>query len=277
MRIVFPDYLAMLPLLRAVYLQLREDPITLMRSLVAALPVALAALAWWLLGARVGIVPAVLGAGLRDRRRVQGKGYLNHAYPAAALGFLASGVLLSDDRPFRQRRAVGLLATVRLAMLKWHAFSSVVGHPGLAQAVAQVAPPHPRMIALSDEISVGHPLVRHVAGRWVGRSGALWATGGVAGRLATGAVAPDERQRLDAIAEAEADAFVADVRQGAARRAADRRPLGRLAPVHAGRGGARRLPARDPRRLCRTVDPSSGLSDRAALTTPRQRAGVHRH
>ncbi|WP_375383204.1 hypothetical protein [uncultured Sphingomonas sp.] len=215
--IVFPDYLAMLPLLRAVYLPLREDPITLMRGPVVALPVALAALAWWLRGARVGIVPAVLGAaasGFVIAGVVQGKGYLNHAYPAAALGFLALGVLLSDDGPFRQSRAVGLAAIVMLAMLEWHAFSSVAGHPGLAEAVAQVAPPHPRMIALSDEIGVGHPLVRQVAGRWVGRSGALWATGGVATRIASGAVVPDERQRLDAIAEAEAGAFMADVRQG---------------------------------------------------------------
>ncbi|MGI4731457.1 MAG: hypothetical protein ACRYFW_06895 [Janthinobacterium lividum] len=214
---LFPDYMAMLPILRAVYLPLRLDAVTLLRGPVVALPVAIGALAWWVRGARMGAVPAVLGAaalGFAVAGVVQGKGYLNHAYPAAALGFLALAVVVSGAGPFRRSRAAATLAGVALALLEWHAFASIADHPGLAEAVARVAPPHPRIAALTTEIGVGHPLVRQLGGEWVMRSGAAWAAGGAAARLAAGGLAPEERRRLVAIGAADEAAFVADVTRG---------------------------------------------------------------
>ncbi len=49
----------------------------------------------------------------------------------------------------------------------------------IAAKVRQLGP-HPTMLAITADISLGHPLVRQVGGSWVGRVCSNWITAGVA-------------------------------------------------------------------------------------------------
>lgn len=190
----FPAYLATVPDLASGYLPSRTDWISLLRGPAVAPFAALAALCWATGGRRFERPAAVLllaGAGFVLAALVQGKGYLNHGLPQAVLGLLALGSV--GGAPAR----IGWAA---MAAIEWYAFANVAERPALARAVARYAPPRPRLIALSIELTVGHPLVRRMDGRWAGRSAALYLSGGgIEAREAAGFAEDVRRRRPDAV------------------------------------------------------------------------------
>ena len=48
------------------------------------------------------------------------------------------------------------------------------GPPHVTGGIRQHAPPRPKLIALSGDLDVGHPLTRRVDGVWVGQPHSLW-------------------------------------------------------------------------------------------------------
>jgi len=121
---------------------------------------------------------------------VQGKGWGNHGLPGVELAFLAiamaiAPVFCAETEALRQagwgrlRRYVlfvflpAMLGAPVLfgALLSFTGFES---YPGLTAAVRRVAPPHPKIIAVSQMLDVGSPLTRNVGGEWAGRPNALW-------------------------------------------------------------------------------------------------------
>jgi len=85
-----------------------------------------------------------------------------------------------------------------------------VHSPGLDAALARVAA-HPKVLAISESLGFGHPLVRSVGGEWVQRVPSLWITAG-ARRLIE--EHPDDKaltERLQPFIEKDRDRLVEDI------------------------------------------------------------------
>jgi hypothetical protein len=176
-----PDYLRLVPMLTEVYLALREQWSTLLRGPVFTIPLAIYALAFALRPRPVAALPAMFligSGGFATAALIQGRGYLNHALPGMALGFVGLLLLASNSRIEPKRRALVLSAAAALAGLQLYAMASIRPVAGLAEAVARVAPPRPSVIALGPDLLTGHPLVRNVDGRWAGSRAALFIAAG---------------------------------------------------------------------------------------------------
>ncbi len=152
---------------------------------------------------------------------VQLKGWVNHGLPgvalalcACALGLFARLRLLPEGDAIGQRLIMfvvtpGLFYSVILfgATLPW------TGHelyPGLTKMVREAMPPSARMMALTGQLDIGHPLVRQVGGRWVGRSHSTWSAHFALALLEQGRGSPE---RLRHYIELDLEGFVLDVRK----------------------------------------------------------------
>jgi hypothetical protein len=208
-----PEYLQLLPMLRAAYLPLHEQWLIFLRGPVVIVPLAIYALALFLRPRRIAALPAmflVASAGFALAGLIQGKGYLNHALPGMALGFVGLVLLAMEPDIERGRRNFVLAATAALACLEVYAMASIQPTPGLAQAVTRVAPPRPSVITLGPDLLTGHPLVRNVNGRWAGSRAGMYIAVGAHSDISAGGH-PDPR--LLRWYEADVDAFATDVRR----------------------------------------------------------------
>lgn len=183
----FPRFLDLAPALFDAYTPLREPARVLLvhpwlllhAGLMAALGVA------WRLGFRDPRATALAAAslGFAGAFVLQGKGWANHGLPGVALALLALAILLiaqpAAPAPAARRRlaAFALAPAAVIAALQFGVALRASGweeRPGLASAIQRLAPPRPKLIAASENLSVGHPVTRRVSGRWVGRPASLW-------------------------------------------------------------------------------------------------------
>jgi hypothetical protein len=184
--IAYPAYFAdIVPMLLGTYRQLKL-PLSLLLNTETLITVGAAGATGFILGRdtlkpRV-LVPLLAALGFVAAYFEQGKGWIYHLYPALALVFI---VFLAEALPHlhvlgstatRARLRFGLsvmLAVVVLvglvrivSVLKGRNFAGV----DLAERInANFA--HPRLLALSSDLSIGHPLVDGVSGTWVGTFG----------------------------------------------------------------------------------------------------------
>jgi hypothetical protein len=108
---------------------------------------------------------------------LQRRGWAYHSYPMVALALLAMGYALTADsdaksnprRPSIAAIAV-LIATFALGSL-WFDTSVYVGP--IEGAVAALKA-RPKILVLSGEAAIGHPMVRTLHGVWVSRQENLW-------------------------------------------------------------------------------------------------------
>ncbi len=220
---LFPDYLALLPSLAETYAPVRL-PLTALAAEGHALAcVGLLAAIFALGGAHARhpsvLTPALAALGFHLAYLLQGKGWVNHALPGLALALFAALALglRAMRRPGEARlRAFALYVAAPAALaapvtlglpLKLAGFAP---HAQVAPALAAVAPARPRVMAISPNFDVGHPLARALGGAWVGGSGALWLMWFAQQRL-EGAQDPALRARLAAYVEADAARFAQDV------------------------------------------------------------------
>jgi hypothetical protein len=85
-------------------------------------------------------------------------------------------------------------------------------HSALSRALARL-PPHPRLLEISGNVGVGHPLVREIGGVWLQSVCSLWITNSV-GKLI--AADPDNlalAQKLAPYLEMDRDMLVADIQR----------------------------------------------------------------
>jgi hypothetical protein len=76
-----------------------------------------------------------------------------------------------------------------------------------------LAPAHPKLAALAEELDLGHPLVRQLGGTWIGRQNCLWVSYAVKYLLGQGA--DDQRRaRLLAYQQADEAMFAEDISRG---------------------------------------------------------------
>src|SRR5206468_72432 len=175
-------------------------------------PLAMYALALFLRPRRIAALPAmflIASAGFTVAGLIQAKGYLNHALPGMALGFVGLVLLALEPSVDRGRRNFVLVATAALACLELYAMASIQPMPGLAQAVTRVAPPRPSVITLGPDLLTGHPLVRNVNGRWAGSRAGMYIAVAAHSELSAGHPDP----RLLRWYRADVDAFVKDVQR----------------------------------------------------------------
>jgi hypothetical protein len=139
---------------------------------------------------------------------LQRRGWAYHSYPMVALALLAMGYVLTgaggvEARSRRFVTASGLLmaATFAFGML-WFNVTIYLGP--IREAVAGIKP-NPRILMLSGEAALGHPLVRDVGGVWVSREQSLW--------LRTLARLRREKSPVDAATDARLNDYVALERQ----------------------------------------------------------------
>lgn len=153
---------------------------------------------------------------------VQGKGWINHAYPGLALVLLAWMFFALDSHPRARVARDGRLfkfvfipALLASPMLFGAAnqIGDVEEHPGLRATILRAAPPRPRVIAMARQLDFGHPVTRQVGGTWVGRPNALW-TSSFVSQLLKSAKTPERRTPLEGYRRRDLSGFAEDVRRG---------------------------------------------------------------
>ena len=152
---------------------------------------------------------------------VQGKGWINHAYPGLALILLAWIFFLLDRHPRaastrgRLVKFLFLPAFIAAPFLfgAQRLLANEPEHSGLLEAVGRVAPAHPRVIAMARQLDFGHPVTRQLGGVWVGRPNALWVSS-FAGQLLKTAGDSAYRERLEQYRRADLAGFARDVSIG---------------------------------------------------------------
>jgi hypothetical protein len=121
------------------------------------------------------LVTALAAAGFAISFFLQRRGWAYHSYPMVAVALLAMGYALTGAAGSRSRRSEALsavvLAVAFIVGMQWFYAGVYVGP--VRQAVEGLKP-HPRILVLSGEAAIGHPLVRDVNGVWVSRQENLW-------------------------------------------------------------------------------------------------------
>ncbi len=153
---------------------------------------------------------------------LQGKGWINHAYPGLALALLA-WVFFALDRHPRAIAArdgklfkfVFLPAFIAAPMIfgAVRVLTNAEEHPGLRAEIARVASPNPRVIAMARQLDFGHPVTRQLHGSWVGRPNALF-TASFAAYLLGQEKDPAYRARLEDYRRRDLAGFAKDVQDG---------------------------------------------------------------
>jgi len=138
---------------------------------------------------------------------VQQKGWAYHSYPMLALALIALAIAFVDrwhrkpDSTGDNRSArltTGLAAAIIAGTtFCWMDFQR--DRSAVADAVRELKP-HPKILEISEDLAVGHPLTRQVEGVWVGRVPSLWISAGVLLREKYETLNAQTTARLDAYA-----------------------------------------------------------------------------
>ena len=220
----FPQFFAdVMPLVLAVYVPAKL-PLSEM-LLRYATPLWLTAWALTALIKRRTIVepPLLLllaaSAGFALAFYIQQKGWPYQSYPMiglALIGFVPAFLERwrgdASDTNRHGRMALALLAGLIVGgSFSWMNSSLVVSD--LAREVRAIKP-HPKILTLSIDLSVGFPLTREVEGTWVGRVASLWVTADVWHQQLAGARDAATLATLKAYAERDRRMFTEDVVRG---------------------------------------------------------------
>ncbi len=209
---VFPQFVRdMLPMVMAVYVPVKASFLRLIIRF--ATPLWLAALLLIVLLKRGAMFKFPLGlllaasVGFSISYYVQQKGWSYHSYPMLALALIALGLAFFDrwhrqpsgSRADRFKRLASALAAALIAGTTFLWMNFALDFSALAGPIRAIKP-HPKILELSGDLAVGHPLTRAVHGTWVSRVSALWITAGVMLRRKHEALDPQTDARLDAYA-----------------------------------------------------------------------------
>jgi hypothetical protein len=121
------------------------------------------------------LVAMLAAAGFAISFFLQRRGWAYHSYPMVAVALLAMGYALTVEAGSRSRRGetVSALVLAVAFIVGMHWFYAGVYVGPIRQAVEGLKP-HPRILVLSGEAAIGHPLVRDIDGVWVSRQENLW-------------------------------------------------------------------------------------------------------
>jgi len=230
--IFFPAFLSFLPVIRATYLPVRQPLAMLLLWPPAVSWLILSALAVLVARARPGAGwPAAsllaASAGGFASYLIQGKGWPYHSYPMLSLAVLALGASVSLGAPagatatsLLSNRAIRIGAVAASLMIVIGALSATMSwftlkgdYHFLNGPVAAIAP-HPRLISITADIAVGHPLTRELHGTWVGSDCSQWISAGVMTLEHRGGLSDAQRARLDGLMVQDRQRLTHDITTG---------------------------------------------------------------
>jgi hypothetical protein len=144
-------------------------------------------------------LPLISAFGMAIIVAVQGKGWPYHTLPALMLGTIAllisTSAFTRQDQPVNIKLFNGLTVCILFGLgIVWFNMNvvSTLLHAPISQHLLK-----PRMIVVTDNIGIGHPLVRHLKGEWVGRLPSNWIAEAVSERLKNPDLPQDMRTRLE--------------------------------------------------------------------------------
>lgn len=197
----FSAFIDMLPLLATVYFAAKLPLVAFLLNGSFVLMVLLLYLLWRTAGRELSATPTSIllaaAAGFAIAFAVQRKGWPYHGYPMLALAWVALGHHLLTSRP---QRPAGLAVAAVVSGIMFFWFNASVDRTALAASIRAMMG-KPTILALSDDLSIGHPATRQAGGTWVGRVPTLWITDYVNYRLG--------HETLDAAAVAALKAYAA--------------------------------------------------------------------
>jgi hypothetical protein len=145
---------------------------------------------------------------------LQRKGWPYHSYPMIALAMLALGHALASNMPRsaldRAGRAVGLVLFAILFARSMVWFDSVFDARQLQASIARLGP-NPKILAITAEPGLGHPLVRDLDGTWVSRQQGLWVEAYLEYMRQHGIIGPQANPALVAYAARERAMLIEDI------------------------------------------------------------------
>jgi hypothetical protein len=223
--LVFAAFLDFAPVIRDAYLPLRRPLSMLLFSPPLPVWLMVCVLTGWTRRGRSGggwAAASLLAASLGGAASylIQGKAWPYQAYPMLSLSLLAliAAAVLGERigtgrkaiEPIRLARAAFALAAVAAAM-NWFTYKG--DYRQLDAPVAAVAP-RPRLLAITADIALGHPLVRELHGQWVGSVCSQWISAGALTLEARGGLTADRRARLEALMRRDRGWLTADILRG---------------------------------------------------------------
>jgi hypothetical protein len=170
-------------------------------------------------GAPVLAVPGLAALGFLLAYFEQAKGWQYHYYPAVAL--LLFMVLRHAKLPWecpqpRRPRFYPILSAVAGTVLGLVALERFRPYSQISQSLEpaiQRRSDRPKVLAISGDLGVGHPLTRRVNGVWVGRVPSQWLSEMVhLLRWSNPAMPADAIRRLDVLTGLDRSMFIADLR-----------------------------------------------------------------
>ena len=211
----FPAFVAFLPVIRDTYLPVRQPLAALLAWPPPGVWLILCAIAAFVAWAKRGAAWPALGllaasAGGFASYLIQGKGWPYHSYPMLALAALglAAAAILGEPRPssgllkHRAARlasaAVCVVLTLGAAAVSMRWFTQKGDFRAL-EAPVQAIVPHPKLLSITADIAVGHPLVRDLHGQWVGGVCSQWISAGALTLEHRGGLTAVQRARLDSL------------------------------------------------------------------------------
>ncbi|MDQ2954545.1 MAG: hypothetical protein M3R18_06385 [Pseudomonadota bacterium] len=226
--IAYPEFIAdIVPLVRAVYVPWQTPILALLTSAaVFCWLAALCMLARWkgrLLAAPPYAPLLAASAGFFLAYFIQGKGFPYHAYPMLALAFIAMAFAGGENLRVpavdeiggartRMQRLFAMLPVAAIAVTSAVYLNIAGSTNALIEPIGRLNP-QPKMLIITSDLSVGHPLVRQVGGRWVSRVAGQWITAGVFHRHMNEALDADTKSALRTYARRDRDMLAEDIRR----------------------------------------------------------------
>ncbi|MEH2481243.1 hypothetical protein V1282_004600 [Nitrobacteraceae bacterium AZCC 2146] len=204
--VFYPDYFTVIyPLVRDIYLPLTVSWSVLLGNDATTLwlfaGVAILVLRLRRKADSALVVLLAASTGFAVAFYLQRKGWAYQSYPMLALVLLALGyavashpVATSRDRRFGLGGLLVLAATLAGGCLWFNATFNVREIDGPVASLG----PHPKILMLSGEAVIGHPLVRTLGGTWVSRQQGLWVREFVRRLRQNGPLDASTETRLDA-------------------------------------------------------------------------------
>jgi hypothetical protein len=147
---------------------------------------------------------------------LQRRGWPYHSYPMLALGLLAFGHALVSNTPRtvldRAFQAGGITLFVILFARSMLWFDFAFDARPLQAAVARLGP-NPKILAVTAEPGLGHPLVRALNGTWVSRQQGLWVEAYLTYMRQHDVIGPQTDPVLDAYAARERAMMIEDFKR----------------------------------------------------------------
>jgi hypothetical protein len=218
----FPAFFSdIAPMVRDIYVLVGASPVEMLKTPAVLIWAALIFAS--LLLKRTGRIDSTLllllatSVGFLVAFFLQQKGWPYHSYPMLAVAMLGLGSALAARKPLD--RALGGFALLTLAVtfvqsIVWFnwAFDKAFDMRPLWSTVASLGP-HPRILAITAEPGLGHPLVRALEGTWVSRQQGLWVAGYLRNIRQGAPRDPQQEARLDRYAAHERAALIEDMRK----------------------------------------------------------------